>query len=36
MQAQTNCAMRYNPSEKAIQEIVYGVENRLRGAFKQG
>ena len=31
MQAQTNCAMRYNLSEKAIQVIVYGFENRLRG-----
>ena len=36
MQAQTNCAMRYNLSEKAIQVIVYGFENRLRGTFKQG
>ena len=31
MQAQTNCAMRYNLSEKAIQVIVYGFESRLRG-----
>ncbi len=30
MQAQTNCAMRYNLSEKAIQVIVYGFESRLR------
>ena len=30
MQAQTNCAMRYNLSEKATQVIVYGFENRLR------
>ena len=29
MQAQTNCAMRYNLSEKAIQVIVYGFENKL-------
>ena len=34
MQAQTNCAMRYNLSEKAIQVIVYGFESRLRKAFK--
>ena len=30
MQAQTNCEMRYNLSDKAIQVIVYGFESRLR------
>lgn len=33
MQAQTNCSMRFNLSEKAIQAIVYGFENRLRGSI---